>query len=165
MKVNILGKGRVPGVNKSAPVENVEASIRLVSQILKIKSFKVVAVDSGVEITRANLSDVFSGKVKATAPVEIEQVETPVELNEVVEAPAIEEPVEEVIADVTEEEVEQSFVEDVSAVEEQLPETEELEVPVEDTDVESFDEGEDAVEETAETSDEEKPKSKKKRRK
>ena len=164
MKVNILGKGRIPGVNKSAPAENVEASIRLVSQILKIKSFKVIASESGVEITRANLNDVFAGKVEA-APVEIEQVETPVELNEVVEAPAIEEPVEEVVADVTEEEVEQSFVEDVAAVEEQLPETEELEVPVEETDVESFDEGEDAVEETAETSDEEKPKSKKKRRK
>ena len=66
--------------------------------------------------------------------MEIEQVAKPVVLDTVVEAPAIEEPVEavEVVADTTDAEIESSFVDDVEAVKDQLDEApvEEEEKPV-----------------------------------
>lgn len=172
MKVNILGKGRVPGINRTAPIKNFEANLTVVSHIIKIRSFRVFTADSNIEITKSNIGDIFSGRIKfASTPVE-KPVEEPVEEK----APAVEEVKEEIVADVTEEEVEQSFVEDVTTVEEQLPEEEELEVPITETDVESFDTptevetiGEEGIEEVEESEEsveetEEKPKKKNKKK-
>lgn len=170
MKVNITGKGRVPGVNKPAPIENIELSQIAIGHIIKIRSFRVFTVDGNIEITKNNISDVFSGKVKAPEKVEAPVVEEkkvevkpePVAEEVKVEEPVIEEPV--VTPEVTEEAVAQSFVEDVAAVEDQLPEKEDSLFPIEETDVEAFDEkAEDEVAEEA-TEETEKPKTNKKKR-
>ena len=174
MKVNITGKGRVPGVNKPAPIENIELSQIAIGHIIKIRSFRVFTVDGNIEITKSNIGDVFSGKVNAPkkeeAPVveekKVEVKPEPIPEEVKVEAPVVEEPV--VTPEVTEEEVAQSFVQDVAAVEEQLPEEEELVIPVDETDVESFDEKaeDEVVEEATEeaTEETEKPKTNKKKR-
>lgn len=140
MKVNISGVGLIPKVGLLAPVYGKDLSKDTVSVILKYASFKVYVAATGIRITKKNIDEIFGTVVKqsasnvsttkktttkVSAPVEIEQVATPVEFNEVVEAPAIEETTDtdEIVADATESEIESSFIEDVASVQEQLDET------------------------------------------
>lgn len=157
MKVNISGVGLIPKVGLLAPVYGKDLTKDTVSVILKYASFKVYVAATGIRITKKNIDEIFGTAVKqaatpapttapkkttkkapkkAEAPVEIEQVSEPVVLDTVVEAPAIEEPVEavEVVPDTTDAEIESSFVEDVEAVKDQLDETpaETAEEPVEE---------------------------------
>lgn len=156
MKVNISGVGLIPKVGLLAPVYGKDLTKDTVNVILKYASFKVYVAATGIRITKKNIDEIFGTAVKqaatpaptapkkttkkapkkAEAPVEIEQVSEPVVLDTVVEAPAIEEPVEavEVVPDTTDAEIESSFVEDVEAVKDQLDEapTETAEEPVEE---------------------------------
>ena len=157
MKVNISGVGLIPKVGLLAPVYGKDLTKDTVNVILKYASFKVYVAATGIRITKKNIDEIFGTAVKqaatpapttapkkttkkapkkAEAPVEIEQVSEPVVLDTVVEAPAIEEPVEavEVVPDTTDAEIESSFVEDVEAVEDQLDDTpaETTEEPVEE---------------------------------
>jgi hypothetical protein len=144
MKVNISGVGLIPKVGLLAPVYGKDLTKDTVNVILKYASFKVYVAATGIRITKKNIDVIFGTAVKqaatpaptapkkttkkapkkAEAPVEIEQVSEPVVLDTVVEAPAIEEPVEavEVVPDTTDAEIESSFVEDVEAVKDQLDE-------------------------------------------
>lgn len=157
MKVNISGVGLIPKVGLLAPVYGKDLTKDTVNVILKYASFKVYVAATGIRITKKNIDEIFGTAVKqaatpipaatpkkttkkapkkAEAPVEIEQVSEPVVLDTVVEAPAIEEPVEdvEITPDTTDAEIESSFVEDVEAVEDQLDDTpaETAEEPVEE---------------------------------
>ena len=157
MKVNISCGGLIPKVGLLAPVYGKDLTKDTVNVILKYASFKVYVAATGIRITKKNIDEIFGTAVKqaatpapttapkkttkkapkkAEAPVEIEQVSEPVVLDTVVEAPAIEEPVEavEVVPDTTDAEIESSFVEDVEAVEDQLDDTpaETTEEPVEE---------------------------------
>lgn len=164
MKVNISGRGRVPGIGTLAPVRGYDASKEFVLRLLNYKQFKVFDAASGGLITKTNVDKLFAPKVEETAPVEkpvvkkpakskkAKKVEAPVEekpavVEENIPSESAQEPVIEavntepvlvgvdvaqtedvvieapVVADVTEEEVTESFVADVEAVEDQLPET------------------------------------------
>lgn len=61
MKVNVLGKGFIPGLKLIAPVKNVEANQKQVEKILKIRSLKVfVADDTLTQITPDNIDAIFN---------------------------------------------------------------------------------------------------------
>ena len=150
MKVNISGVGIIPKVGLLAPVYGRDLTKDTVAVILNYASFKVYVAATGVRITKKNINEIFGEAVRQAVatpvaptvpapkkkttkkaapkveekPIEIEQVAEPAVLDAVVEAPAIEEPVEavEVVADTTDAEIESSFVEDVEAVQDQLDE-------------------------------------------
>ena len=131
MKVNISGRGRVPGIGTLAPVRGYDASKEFVLRLLNYKQFKVFDAASGGLITKTNVDKLFAPKVET--PV-VEAAKKPAtkktaKKEEVVETPksepTISEPVE-VAPEVTAEEVTQSFIEDVEAVSDQLPTAEEL---------------------------------------
>jgi hypothetical protein len=126
MKVNISGRGRVPGIGTLAPVRGYDASKEFVLRLLNYKQFKVFDAASGGLITKTNVDKLFAPKVET--PV-VEAPKKPAtkkaaKKEEVVETPKSE-PIE-VAPEVTAEEVTQSFIEDVEAVSDQLPTAEEL---------------------------------------
>lgn len=134
MKVNISGRGRVPGIGTLAPVRGYDASKEFVLRLLNYKQFKVFDAASGGLITKTNVDKLFAPKVET--PV-VEAAKKPAtkktaKKEEVVETPksepTISEPVE-VAPEVTVEEVAPSFIKDVEAVSDQLPTAEELEAP------------------------------------
>lgn len=133
MKVNIAGVGLVPKLGLLAPVYGKDLGRDDVNKILSYSSFKVYVAANGIQITKNNIDEVFGVtkpvaveaaapkkktskkakkveepvKVEAPVveekPVEIKTVEEPEVLDTVVEAPAIEEPVEAVETPVNEE--------------------------------------------------------------
>lgn len=61
MKVNVLGKGFIPGLKAIAPVKNVEATQEQVAKIIKIRTLKVfVADDTLTQITPDNIDAIFN---------------------------------------------------------------------------------------------------------
>ena len=61
MKVNVLGKGLIPGLKAIAPVKNVEATQEQVAKIIKIRTLKVfVADDTLTQITSDNIDAIFN---------------------------------------------------------------------------------------------------------
>ena len=61
MKVNVLGKGLIPGLKAIAPVKNVEATQEQVAKIIKIRTLKVfVADDTLTQITPDNIDAIFN---------------------------------------------------------------------------------------------------------
>lgn len=171
MRVNIKGRGIVPRVGKLAPVYNQDLQKNDIEFLLNFNQFKVYETKTGLLITKGTVDEMYA---KSQKPVE-KPVEVKPEPKPVVEEKKVVEPVKEVIVestipetpveepvvtpDVTEEEVAQSFISDVDSVKEQLPEKEDLVIPVEDTDVESFEEKseeenvEEVVEEKVESTD------------
>lgn len=122
MKVNVIGKGYIRQLNAALPVYGVDVDKATTNQLLGYRNLAVYMADRPVRITRANIDAVFNvskpavrvqndlpktAAVHATVvqpvveekvveevkPVEVEQVETPVEMTEEVEAPAIEDAV------------------------------------------------------------------------
>lgn len=61
MKVNVLGKGLIPGLKAIAPIKNVEATQEQVAKIIKIRTLKVfVADDTLTQITSDNIDAIFN---------------------------------------------------------------------------------------------------------
>lgn len=61
MKVNVLGKGLIPGLKAIAPVKNVEATQEQVAKIIKVRTLKVfVADDTLTQITPDNIDAIFN---------------------------------------------------------------------------------------------------------
>ena len=61
MKVNVLGKGLIPGLKAIAPIKNVEATQEQVAKIIKIRTLKVfVADDTLTQITPDNIDAIFN---------------------------------------------------------------------------------------------------------
>ena len=61
MKVNVLGKGLIPGLKAIAPIKNVEATQEQVAKIIKIRTLKVfVADDTLTQITADNIDAIFN---------------------------------------------------------------------------------------------------------
>lgn len=140
MKVNISGKGIVPGLNRLAPVYNCDLSKSAVLRLLNFPKFHVYETATGAYISRSNIDAVFA---KATAPSQSninaplpkKQTNTtkPVKKEEV---PVVEEEkvipvVEEALPEITDEVVTE---EQVADVEETTDES--VEETVEETDVE-----------------------------
>lgn len=122
MKVNVIGKGFIRPLNAVLPVYGIDVDKSLTNQLLNYRNLEVYMADRPVRITKANIDSVFNNAsvavrvsndvpkmnaVHATTaqpavadvvkeeekPIEVEQVETPVEMAEEVEAPAIEDAV------------------------------------------------------------------------
>lgn len=122
MKVNVIGKGYIRQLNAALPVYGVDVDKATTNQLLGYRNLAVYMADRPVRITRANIDAVFNVTkpavrvqndvpktnavhaavaqpvveekvVEEVKPVEVEQVETPVEMTEEVEAPAIEDAV------------------------------------------------------------------------
>ena len=122
MKVNVIGKGYIRQLNAALPVYGVDVDKATTNQLLGYRNLAVYMADRPVRITRANIDAVFNVNkpavrvqndlpktaavhaavaqpvveekvVEEVKPVEVEQVETPVEMTEEVEAPAIEDAV------------------------------------------------------------------------
>ena len=68
MKVNVLGKGLIPGLKAIAPIKNVEATQEQVAKIIKIRTLKVfVADDTLTQITPDNIDAIFNPGVALAA--------------------------------------------------------------------------------------------------
>lgn len=68
MKVNVLGKGLIPGLKAIAPIKNVEATQEQVAKIIKIRTLKVfVADDTLTQITSDNIDAIFNPGVALAA--------------------------------------------------------------------------------------------------
>ena len=164
MKVNISGRGVVPGMGVLAPVYGVEMSKDSILRFLNFQNFKLFEASSGALITRSNLEEFF--KPKSAKPVKKTTTRKTVakkkeEPKKVVEEEVKPEPVEEkpvlagvdlaqnneVVVDATEKEVAESFINDVAAVEDQLPENENSE---KESDGETTTDVEEAKDETTE---------------
>jgi hypothetical protein len=78
MKVNIDGKGRIPGVDRVAPVYNIDLSRDQISRLLNFKNFRVFGVGTGL-ITRGNLDAAFEASLAETKKV-AEEVKPVVEV-------------------------------------------------------------------------------------
>lgn len=57
MKINVTGRGKVPGINAIAPVYNREADEKLIRRILAFRVFRVFDCESGCQITSKNISE------------------------------------------------------------------------------------------------------------
>ena len=141
LKVNVTGRGFIPGLNSIAPVYNREIDVTGIKRILNFKQFRVFDSATGIIITKKNI-DSFNVVKK---PVE-KVAKEPEKVNEPVteEIPAVEP--EETIAPVTEEVVDevQEPVEEEVLVEETI-----------DSDIEVVtDEITESVDETEETGEE-----------
>lgn len=122
MKVNVIGKGYIRQLNAALPVYGVDVDKATTNQLLGYRNLAVYMADRPVRITRANIDAVFNVSkpavrvqndlpkaaavhaavaqptveekvVEEVKPVKVEQVETPAEMTEEVEAPAIEDAV------------------------------------------------------------------------
>ena len=68
MKVNVLGKGLIPGLKAIAPIKNVEATQEQVAKIIKIRTLKVfVADDTLTQITPDNIDAIFNPGIALAA--------------------------------------------------------------------------------------------------
>lgn len=119
MKVNIQGRGLVYSLGINAPVKNIDLSEAQIRRILPVRSLQVFDAETNLLITTRNVNEFFKLKgdavveaikretkrpAKKEAPVVVEQVTEPTPVvEEVVEAPAVEEPKEEIPVEVNEE--------------------------------------------------------------
>lgn len=98
MKVNISGKGIVPGLNRLAPVYNCDLSKSAVLRLLNFPKFHVYETATGTYISKSNVDAVFAKtttdtKLKVDAPLPKKQkaVETKVVKKEEVPVRPVEE--------------------------------------------------------------------------
>lgn len=143
MKVNISGKGVIPGVNSLAPKYGVDLDIVAIKRILNYRQFKVFSSETGLIITKQNIDQLFATKkvdiiptitkkpvdeIKET-PKKIEIVETPIKEETYVEPELImkeADKAEKVIESVDENPTESTDVVETSEVVEDKPERKEF---------------------------------------
>lgn len=116
MRVDILGRGIIPGLGSNAPVYNKDMSEREIERVLKYASLRVYLAGTRVAVIRRNLHELImlDNSPKKTSPqakkknipekvetVEAETVvqETPIEVEETTEEDATEELMTEETAD------------------------------------------------------------------
>lgn len=151
MKVNITGRGIIPGLGVIPPIYNKEMSIPAISRLLNFPNFSVFDATTGIRFTKKNIKNVAMNAQSPYTGVDVDPPKTPDKQTRV--TPAVEKSPE---SPVIEEEpvVEVEEVTDVSEPEE-TPVTEETTDIVPDEEVtEEVVDTTDEVEET-ETVDEE----------
>lgn len=175
MKVNVHGKGVIPGVKQLLPAYNIELDKETIYRILGSDKIAVFKADGCVRITRKNIDAMFTPQALKVVPKQL--VESKPAPKPVVKKKA---PKKEVVK---EEVVEETFTPDVVVTETDFtpaPEIDEIEVPTVDIPeeevshpteeyvgtIDSSDETvEEATEETTEEVVEEKPRYNKKKNK
>lgn len=117
MKVNIHGKGCIPGIGSLAPTYGVEMSYQQIQRLLNFPAFRVFTANGNAQIiTKKNIDEVVLGNtaepVKEVVPVQVEAApveevvpEEAVDVEELITA-AEEEAAEEVVDEPTPLEVE-----------------------------------------------------------
>ena len=79
MKVNIHGKGIIPGIGAIPPVFNQEMSEKEVARLLNFSNFKLYSADTKALITKKNYKSFFTDNTTTTVEVvKPEIVDTPV---------------------------------------------------------------------------------------
>lgn len=85
MKVNINGRGIIPGLGVVPPVYGQEMSEKGIARLLNFNNIKVYDAKSGAIMTKKNYKNFFTTPtepVEVKVPEEIKQVETPVVVTE-----------------------------------------------------------------------------------
>lgn len=154
MKVNILGKGLIPGVKRLAPVRGVDLSEKEILKLLTFRYFKLYDAETGVNITNTNVSSFFKPVEKHVEekPIVVEKkveekvVEPVVEKIEVIEEPFTEEEISEEI----QKETAPTFltVTEIPSVEEEIADIVDAEIESDITDAETGDVKETTTENT-----------------
>lgn len=154
MKVNILGKGLIPGVKRLAPVRGVDLSEKEILKLLTFRYFKLYDAETGVNITNTNVSSFFKPVEKHVEekPIVVEKkveekvVEPVVEKIEVIEEPFTEEE----IAEEIQKETAPTFltVTEIPSVEEEIADIVDAEIESDITDAETEDVKETTTENT-----------------
>lgn len=150
MKVNIVGKGVIPYINKVAPAMNIEVSEPILKKLVKDRRFRIFDSKGSGPVTAAT----FEAPAVAEPVVEEKPVEAPkpkkkakkeeyhpdVTVTEVPDEIGID--LAQTLDSVIETAVEVPAEEESSVVEEKVgepvAEKEELEIPVEDVDLDEF---------------------------
>lgn len=131
MKVNVVGRGIIPGLNQVPPVYGVDMAENSIRGLIQYAQFKVYDARTGGLITKRSCDAVFAkaAELEAAAIVGVDQIiasaqaagiETAVEP----EAPVVEESVEETVEETTEtveEPVEEASVEEATTPAEEKP--------------------------------------------
>lgn len=141
MKVNITGKGIIPGLGVIPPIYNKEMSIPAISRLLNFPNFSVFDAATGIRFTKKNIKNVAMNAQSPYTGVDVDPPKTPNKQTRV--TPAVEKAPEPPVI----EEEPTGEAEEVTAV----SEPEETPVIEETTDVVS---DEETVEETVDTTDE-----------
>lgn len=77
MKVNIIGKGPIPGINALAPVYNQELDKNQIKRILNYQEFKVYGANGIGLITKRSIDRIFDSIVESN-DIDSYSVKTPV---------------------------------------------------------------------------------------
>jgi len=97
MKVNISGRGQIPGLGRLAPVRGVELSEMDIRRLINFHQFKVYDASTGKLIMKTNIDEIFKPAVVAKPSINIAKpVETPKVEVTIVEPEIKEEPIVEV---------------------------------------------------------------------
>ena len=141
MKVNITGRGIIPGLGVIPPIYNKEMSIPAISRLLNFPNFSVFDATTGIRFTKKNIKNVAMNAQSPYTGVDVDPPKTPNKQTRV--TPVVEKAPEPPII----EEEPTDEVEEVTAV----SEPEETPVIEETTDVVS---DEEVAEEVVDTTDE-----------
>ena len=141
MKVNITGRGIIPGLGVIPPIYNKEMSIPAISRLLNFPNFSVFDATTGIRFTKKNIKNVAMNTQSPYTGVDVDPPKTPDKQTKV--TPVVEKAPEPPV--IEEEPVVES--EEVTAV----SEPEETHVVEETTDVVP---DEEVTEETVDTTDE-----------
>lgn len=141
MKVNVVGRGIIPGLNQVPPVYGVDMAENSIRGLIQYAQFKVYDARTGGLITKRSCDAVFAkaAELEAAAIVGVDQIiasaqtagietavepEAPVVEEAPVEEPVVEESVEETVEETTEtveEPVEEASVEEATTPAEEKP--------------------------------------------
>lgn len=77
MKINVFGKGKVPGLNGLAPLYNKEASLDLVRRILAFRVFRVFDASTGLQITTKNVDEYIKAEEEEKALQQAPKINIP----------------------------------------------------------------------------------------
>ena len=96
MKVNISGRGQIPGLGRLAPVRGVELSEMDIRRLINFHQFKVYDASTGKLIMKNNIDEIFKPTVVAkpsiniAKPAETPKVEVTIVEPEIKEEPTVE---------------------------------------------------------------------------
>lgn len=150
MKINVFGKGKVPGLNGLAPLYNKDADVDLIKRILAYRVFRVFDAETNLQITSKNVEEYVQVELEKNQSIVPKFNDVDVKIDNTVDIAPVEEKVEIVpepvagdeepfligvdMAPVLEIESDEPIVEDVADVVEEIvePTVEETTVNTED---------------------------------
>lgn len=77
MKVNITGRGIIPGLGVIPPIYNKEMSIPAISRLLNFPNFSVFDASTGIRFTKKNIKTIAMNTQKPYAGVDVDTPKTP----------------------------------------------------------------------------------------